>query len=124
MRYAEMTRTTARLTMPIAGFLAGHRLVGQQAGEESPANWLVGEFMAVADADEGFEDWVCRQAKEILDTALRHDTIAPEGVHACHAVYGVELDAADREYLLRALGTHPEVQRKWREARGTARAAA
>ena len=116
MRYAEMTRTTAHLTMPIAGFLAGHRLVGQQAGEESPANWLAGEFLAVADADEGFEDWVCRQAKEILDTALRHDAIGPDGVHACHAVYGAEFDAADREYLVRALGEHPEVLRKWREA--------
>lgn len=124
MRYAEMTRTTARLSMPIAGFLTGHRLVGLQAGEDSPIEWLAGEFLVAAGNGEGFEDWVCRQAKEILDTALRHDTIAPEGVHACHAVYGVELDAADREYLLRALGTHPEVQRKWREARGTARAAA
>lgn len=124
MRYAEMTRTTARLSMPIAGFLTGHRLVGLQAGEDSPIEWLAGEFLAAAGNGEGFEDWVCRQAKEILDTALRHDTIAPEGVHACHAVYGVELDAADREYLLRALGTHPEVQRKWREARGTVRAAA
>ena len=124
MRYAEMTRTTARLSMPIAGFLTGHRLVGLQAGEDSPIEWLAGEFLAAAGNGEGFEDWVCRQAKEILDTALRHDTIAPEGVHACHAVYGVELDAADREYLLRALGTNPEVQRKWREARGTVRAAA
>jgi hypothetical protein len=30
MKYAEMTRTTARLSMPIASFLTGHRLVGRQ----------------------------------------------------------------------------------------------
>jgi hypothetical protein len=116
MRYAEMTRTTARLTMTIAGFLAGHRLVGQQAGEDNPVEWLAGEFLAAADNGEKFEDWTCRQVVEILNTALRHDTIGPEGVHACHAVYGAELDAEDREYLVRMLGNHPDVCRKWNEA--------
>ena len=116
MRYAEMTRTTARLTMPLAGFLAGHGLVGLQAGEESPVDWLAGEFLAVADDGEGFDDWLCRQAAEILNAALRHDTVGPDGVHACHAVFGAEFDAGDREYLVRALGEHPEVLRKWREA--------
>mgnify|MGYP003589791075 CR=1 FL=1 len=124
MRYAETTRTTARLSIPIAGFLAGHGLVGLQACEDSPVDWLAGQFLAAADRGEAFEDWVCRQAVEILNTALRHDTIAPEGVHACHAVYGAELDAGDREYLVRALGGHPDVQRKWREAQGGARTAA
>ena len=124
MRYAEMTRTTARLSMPIAGFLAGHRLVGQQAGEQNPVDWLAGEFLAAADQGEEFEDWVCRQAKEILDTALRHDTIGPEGVHAGHSVYGAEFDAADREHLVCVLGTHPEVQRKWSEAHSDANVAA
>ena len=124
MRYAETTRTTARLSMPIAGFLAGHRLVGQQAGEQNPVDWLAGEFLAAADSGEAFKDWVCRQVVEILNTALRHDTVAPDGVHASHAVYGAEFDAADREYLVRALGGHPDVQRKWREAQGGARTAA
>ena len=124
MRYAEMTRTTARLAMPIAAFLAGHRLVGRQAGEESPVEWLSGEFLAAANDGEKFDDWVCRQAVEILDTALRHDSIGPEGVHACHAVYGAELDAGDRTYLVRALGSHPDVRRKWREAHSGGVAAA
>ena len=116
MRYAEMTRTTARLAMPIAAFLAGHRLVGRQAGEESPVEWRAGEFLAAANDGEKFDDWVCRQAVEILDTALRHDSIGPEGVHACHAVYGADFDAADRAYLVRMLGGHPAVLQKWREA--------
>ena len=116
MKYAEMTRTTARLSMPIASFLAGHGLVGQQAGEESPVAWLAGEFLSVADDGEGFEDWLCRQAKEILDTALRHDTIGPDCVHACHAVYGAEFDAGERDYLVRMLCEHPVVLQKWRKA--------
>lgn len=124
MRYAEMTRTTARLSMSIASFLAGHKLVGQQAGEQNPVDWLAGEFLAAADKGEEFKDWVCRQAKEILDTALRHDTIGPECVHACHAVYGAEFDAADREHLVRVLGTHSEVLRKWSEAHSDANVAA
>ncbi|NLE61964.1 MAG: hypothetical protein GX616_26715 [Planctomycetes bacterium] len=124
MRYAEMTRTTARLSMPIASFLAGHSLVGQQAGEQNPVDWLAGEFLAAADKGEEFEDWVFRQVVEILNTTLRHDTIGPECVHACHAVYGAEFDAADREYLVRVLGSHPEVLRKWHEAQGGVNVAA
>lgn len=124
MRYVETTRTIARLSMPIAGFLAGHRLVWLQTGEQNPVDWMAGEFLAAADQGEKFEDWVCRQAKEILDTALRRDTIGPEGVHACHAVYGAEFDASDREHLVRVLGEHPDVQRKWHEAQGGARTAA
>ena len=38
MRYVETTRTIARLSMPIAGFLAGHRLVWLQTGEQNPVD--------------------------------------------------------------------------------------
>lgn len=124
MQYTEMVRITTRHAMPIADFLDRHDMVKQQAGKENPIDWLAGEFLAAADSGEAFKDWVCRQVVEILNTALRHDTVAPDGVHASHAVYGAEFDAADREYLVRALGGHPDVQRKWREAQGGASTAA
>jgi hypothetical protein len=116
MRYTETTRTTAHLAATISAFLAGHCLVGRQAGGENPMEWLAGEFLAAADDGEKFEDWVCRQVVDILNIALRHDEIAPKGVHTGHCVYGVQLDDDDREHLLGVLGSHPEVQRKWREA--------
>ena len=116
MTYTEMARTTARHEMSVADFLNRNDMVKQQAGDETPADWLAGEFLPVADPEEGFEAWVCRQAADVLNAALRHDTLDGECRRVHRSVFHAAFDAEDRAYLLRTLGRHPGVQGKWRAA--------
>lgn len=113
MNYTEMVRITTRHAMPIADFLDRHDMVKRQAGNENPIDWLAGEFLPVADAGERFDAWVCRQVAEIVNVALRYDTIRGANRHAGHSIFNATFDPKDREYLLRTLGQHPDVLYKW-----------
>ena len=124
MNYTEMVRTTTRHEMSVADFLNRSDRVKQQAGDETPADWLAGEFLPVADAGESFEAWVCRQAADVLNTALRHDALDGESRRVHRSVFHAVFDAEDREYLLRTLGRHPGVQSKWRAAQSSVAVAA
>ena len=113
MNYTEMTRTTTCHAMAIADFLYRNAMVKRQAGNENPIDWLAGEFLPVANTGESFEAWICRQVVEIINVALRYDTIRGVKSRVSHSVFNAALDAEDREYLLRTLGQHPDVLRQW-----------
>ena len=115
MQYAETIRIHSCHSMPVAEFLASNELVKQQAAEsgQTPIDWLVGQFLPDADIDEGFGDWIVRQACSILQVALLRDTMSGSS-HVAKKVANIVLAPEDREYLMLTLGHHPAVLRVWR----------
>ena len=108
MRYTETTTTRSRQTMPLAEFLKANQTVKQQAEGENAIDWLASQFMPDADRNEGYQDWIARQATQIMETALLSDTVR-DGRHVARKIAGVEIAAEDKAWLFRALGHHPTV---------------
>ena len=113
MRYTETTTTRSRQTMPLAEFLDTNGTVKQQAEGENPVDWLASQFLPDADRDEGYQDWIARQAAQILETALLSDAVR-DGLHVARKISGVEIAPEDKEWLFSALGHHPAVLAVWR----------
>ena len=122
MRYVETITTRLRQTMPIAEFLETNETVKQQAEGEPPVDWIASQFLPDAGRDEGYGDWIARQVVQILETVLLSDTVQ-DGRHVARKIAGVELSSEDENWLLRALGHHPEVLRVWRSLLAAAIAA-
>ena len=115
MQYAETIRIQSYHSMPITEFLSSSALVKLQADEsgQTPIDWLAGQFLPDAEIDEGFDDWIARQACTILQTALLRDTMSGSS-HVAKKVLNVVLGPEDCDYLIRTLGHHPAVLRVWR----------
>jgi hypothetical protein len=115
MRYTETIRIQTSSTQPIAEFMAMNQLVRQQAAEngQTHLDWLAGQFLPDAGLEEGFGDWIARQAGAILETALLCDTMSGAS-HVARKISGVVLSWEDRDWLVRTLGRHPVVLGIWR----------
>ena len=122
MKYVETITIRSRPSMPIAEFLETNGTVKQQAEGENPVDWLASQFLPDAGMKEGYQDWIARQVVQILETALLSDTVQ-DGRHVARKIASVELSAEDKNWLLRALGHHPEVLRVWRSLLAVAIAA-
>ena len=122
MRYTETTTTRSRQTMPLAEFLETSETVREQAEGENPVDWLAGQFLPDADRDEGYQDWIARQAAQILESALLSDAVR-DGRHVARKITGVEIAAEDKKWLFQALGHHPAVLAVWRSMLAVAIAA-
>jgi hypothetical protein len=99
--------------MPIGEFLESNALVKQQAEGEKPIDWIAGQFLPDAEMAEGYQDWIARQAVQILQAALIEDAMR-DGSHLCRKVSAMEIAPEDRAWLFAALGHHPEVLATWR----------
>ena len=115
MQYAETIRIHSSHSVPIAEFLEKNELVKQQTAEsgQTPIDWLAGQFIPDADMDEGFGNWIVRQACSILQVALVRDTMSGSS-HVAKKVSNMVLTPEDRDYLIRTLGRHHAVLRVWR----------
>lgn len=115
MQYAETIRIHSAHSRPVAEFLEKNELVKQQAAEsgQTPLDFLAGQFLPDADLDEGFGDWIVRQACSILQVALLRDTMSGSS-HVAKKVSNMVLTPEDRDWLIRTLGRHPAVLRVWR----------
>lgn len=122
MRYVETITTCSHQTMPLAEFLEANETVKQQAEGENPIDWLASQFLPDADRNEGFQDWIDRQAAQILETALLSDAVR-DGLHVARKISGVEIAPEDTVWLFRALGQHPAVLAVWRSMLAAATAA-
>ena len=122
MRYVETITTRSRQTMPLAEFLEANETVKQQAEGERPVDWLASQFLPDADRVESYQDWIARQAAQILETALLSDAVR-DGRHVARKIAGVEITPADRAWLFSALGHHPAVLAVWRSMLAVAIAA-
>ena len=111
MRYSEVLKIHSPRQIPVQQFLHTHPMVRHMAGEETPLEWLADEFLD-ADNDETFEDWLLRQARDVLNTALLADTMSGKS-HLAKKVCNVEFGPEDRAYLLETLGRHPSVLQVW-----------
>lgn len=115
MKYTETIRINSYHAMPVAEFLDTNELVKQQAAEsgQTPIDWLAGQFLADADLDENFGDWIVRQACSILQANLLRDTMSGSS-HVAKKVSNMVLTPEDRDWLIRTLGRHPAVLKVWR----------
>ena len=113
MRYTETIRIQVSSTQSVAEFLATNSLVKQLAEGVNPVDWLANEFLPDAGREEGFGDWVARQVGAILETTLQSDTMSGYS-HVAKKVSGVDMDPADKNWLLHTLGRHPVVLGVWR----------
>ena len=115
MQYAETIRINSYHSMPIAEFLERSELVKQQSAEngQTPIDWLAGQFLADADLDENFGDWIVRQACSILQIGLLRDTMSGSS-HVAKKASNIVLVPEDRDWLIRTLGRHPAVLKVWR----------
>ena len=115
MQYADTIRIHSHHSMPVAEFLEKSELVKQQAADsgQTPLDWLAGQFLPDADLDEGFGNWIVRQACSILQVALLRDTMSGSS-HVAKKVSNMVLTTEDRDWLIRTLGRHPAVLRVWR----------
>lgn len=115
MQYAETIRIHSAHSMPVDEFLEKNELVKQQAAEsgQTPIDWLADQFLPDADLDEGFGDWIVRQACSILQVALLRDTMSGSS-HVAKKVSNMVMTPEDRDWLVRTLGRHPAVLRVWR----------
>lgn len=115
MQYAETIRIHSAHSMPVAEFLEKSELVKQQAAEsgQTPLDWLAGQFLPDADLDEGFGNWIVRQACSILQVALLRDTMSGSS-HVSKKVSNIVLVPEDLNWLVRTLGRHPAVLKVWR----------
>ena len=113
MHYTETTTTRSSQSMPLAEFLETNGTVKQQAESENPIDWLASQFLPDAGRDEGYQDWIARQAAQILETALLSDAMR-NGRHVARKITGVEIAAEDQKWLFQALGHHPAVLAVWR----------
>ena len=115
MQYAETIRIHSHHSMPVAEFLEKNELVRQQSAEsgQTPIDWLAGQFLPDADLDEGFGNWIVRQACAILQVALLRDAMSGSS-HVARKVSNVVLAPDDINWLVRTLGRHPAVLKVWR----------
>ena len=113
MRYTETIKVHSAKTEPIAEFLAANGMVKQLTDGANPIDWLAGQFLPDAGREEGYGDWIARQAQAILETALLRDTMSG-GTHVAKKISGIVLGGDDRDWLVRALGRHPAVLAVWR----------
>ena len=115
MQYAETIRIHSAHSMPVAEFLEKSELVKQQAADsgQTPLDWLAGQFLPDADLDEGFGNWIVRQACSILQVALLRDTMSGSS-HVSKKVSNIVLVPEDLNWLVRTLGRHPAVLKVWR----------
>ena len=63
MRYTETIKVHSAKTEPIAEFLAANGMVKQLADGANPIDWLAGQFLPDAGREEGYGDWIARQAQ-------------------------------------------------------------
>ena len=122
MQHTETITTRSRQTMPLSEFLETNGTVKQQAEGENPIDWLASQFLPDAGRDEGYQDWIARQAAQILETALLSDTMR-DGRHIARKISGAEIAPEDKAWLFSALGHHPEVLAVWRSMLAVAIAA-
>ena len=113
MKYTTMIRIVSHHAMPVSEFLERHEMVKRLAGDESPVEWFVAQFLPQAEAGETYEDWIVRQVGDIAATAFRHDTMDGANGHVCRSVFNVAFCNEDREDLARTLGMHPMVRGLW-----------
>lgn len=113
MRYTETIKVHSAKTEPIAEFLAANGMVKQLADGANPIDWLAGQFLPDAGREEGYGDWIARQAQEILESSLLRDTMSGD-THVAKKVTGIVLGEDDRDWLVRTLGRHPAVLAVWR----------
>ena len=115
MKYTETIRINSYHAMPVAEFLENNELARQQAAEsgQTPVDWLAGQFLPDADLDEGFGDWIVRQACSIFQVALLRDTMSGSS-HVAKKVSNMVLTPEDLNWLVRTLGRHPAVLKVWR----------
>lgn len=115
MQYAETIRIHSYHSMSVAEFLETNEMVKQQAAEsgQTPLDFLAGQFLPDADLDEGFGDWIVRQACSTLQVALLRDTMSGSS-HVAKKVSNIVLAPEDRDWLIRTLGRHPAVLKVWR----------
>ncbi len=123
MRYVKRTNVTERLERSLEEFLFADPFVSGvcQQRESSPGALILDHLVANCHEDEGFEDWLCRQVREILAQHVQTDDWQglPEewlGTRSQCALDTVQLSAEDQEWLLTRYGNHPEVMAAWREA--------
>ena len=115
MKYSETIRIHSFYSMSVTEFLSSSELVKQQAAEsgQTPLDFLAGQFLPDADLDEGFGDWIVRQACSILQVALLRDTMSGSS-HVAKKVSNMVLTPEDRDWLIRTLGRHRAVLGVWR----------
>ena len=113
MRYTETIKVHSTKTESIAEFLATNNMVGQLADGANPVDWLAGQFLPDAGREEGYGDWIVRQAEAVLESALLRDTMSG-ATHVAKKISGVVLGEDDRDWLVRTLGRHPAVLAVWR----------
>ncbi|HPT26853.1 MAG TPA: hypothetical protein PLZ95_10575, partial [Bryobacteraceae bacterium] len=95
MRYTETITIHSHKIQPIAEFLAANPMVRQLADGANPLDWLAGQFLPDAGREEGFGNWIARQAAAILDTTLLCDTMSGD-THVAKKVARVVLSLKDR----------------------------
>ena len=113
MRYTETIKVHSAKTESIAEFLATNNMVGQLVDGANPVDWLAGQFLPDAGREEGYGDWIARQAQAILETAILRDTMSG-ATHVAKKISGVVLGPDDRDWLVRTLGRHSAVLAVWR----------
>ena len=113
MRYTETIKVHGAKTEPIAEFLATNGMVKQLAEGANPIDWMAGQFLPDAGREEGYGDWIVRQAEAVLESALLRDTMSG-ATHVAKKISGVVLGEDDRDWLVRTLGRHPAVLAVWR----------
>ena len=113
MRYTETIKVHSAKAEPIVEFLATNSLVKQLADGANPVDWLAGQFLPDAGREEGYGDWIARQAQAIMESALLRDTMSGD-THVAKKVTGIVLGEDDRDWLVRTMGRHPAVLAVWR----------
>ncbi len=115
MRYAEMITIRTYRDTPIAEFLEKNQMIGLQASEQGlrPLDWIAGQFLADADRDEHYDDWIARHVCSILQSGLLRDSMSGPS-HIARKVSAVEITPEDKAWLASVLGHHPDVLRVWR----------
>lgn len=123
MRYVKRTTVTERLERPLEEFLFADLFVSEVCRQQdsSPGALILDHLVANCHEDERFEDWLCRQIREILAQHVQTDDWQGQpsawvGTRTQCALDTVELNTDDRDWILIRYGKHPEVLAVWEEA--------
>ena len=121
MHCMHEVRMHRRIDQPIDQFLKSFHILRQLAGQSqmSPEEYIANGFVARVLPGEGFEEWLCRQVQEILETSLLddnyEDNTAGRVTGTLHqAIRSVRLTPTDREHVIRTFGSMPGVRSLWR----------
>jgi hypothetical protein len=123
MKFIERLTVSSRVELGVGEFLFSSEIADAVCHEQdcSPGALILDNLVANRNDGEAFEEWLCRQVREIIVLHVQTDDWQGEegawtGIRTQRVVEGIALDGDDRAWLMARYGRHPEVMAVWEEA--------